>query len=255
MMRRCCTCSGTNGGRCIACKCVAQGLKCINCPLAMTGNCGNPNGSEVRSKPGSVVCPFPGCSDGRGGRAVVMIVSTLDKMRAHINSHLSESKFDIPASWLLSNHSCWCRCGFWITSLQLSCSTCRGAHSEIIHRRTPKADCLPPPPGHKPDISIRLCDPDPLPVPAEAVREFKSVEGKEIRFIDSLMELCRVNAPLIKQLPKSAVAVFAKTWAGLFMEATSTHSVASWRGVFLFPKAVLLAPVRGGRRISRRSSL
>ena len=36
------------------------------------------------------------------------------------------------------------------------------------------------------------------------------------------------------------------------MEAYATKSLASWKAVFMFPKAVLLAPVRMGRKVSQK---
>ena len=85
--------------------------------------------------------------------------SRLGELRAHVNSHLAQTPFTIPDSWLSASHSCWCHCRRWITSPQVLCSSCRGAHSEIGHRRTPVADGLPLPPGPKPDIAIKLRDP------------------------------------------------------------------------------------------------
>ena len=136
------------------------------------------HGSEIKLKDGALVCPFPGCSDGRGGRSVVLQGSKLGELRAHVNSHLAEQKFDISNNWFTTSNSRWCPCGQWVTSLSLSCSTCRGSHSEIVHR-TPIADGLPPPPGMKPDISVRLRGPDIQSIPRDG-KEFKAFgEGQE----------------------------------------------------------------------------
>jgi len=49
--------------------------------------------------------------------------------------------------------------------------------------------------------------------------------------------------------------MFARTWAGLLQEATSSKSESSWVEFFMFPKAVLLSPPRGVRGVSRKASL
>ena len=183
---------------------------------------------------------------------MVMLGSKLGELRAHVNSHLSGRKFEISDSWLSESNSRWCHCGHWITSLSLSCSTCRGSHSEIVHR-TPLADGLPPPPGMKPDISIRLRGSDVQPLPEE-VQDFKAFpDGDECKASNELskvlLDLCQVDVPLIKFLPRPAASPFATAWAGLLRAA---RSLASWEAVFMFPKAVLLAPYRMGKKTMKK---
>ena len=107
-----------------------------------------------------------------------------------------------------------------------------------MRRKPPKADGLPPPPGLKPDISIRISGPDVQPVSPEVKVDLDVKEESS----DALFELCRTDVPLLKYLPGPAASPFARAWASLFLEAYSKQSVESWRAVFMFPKAVLLAP-------------
>ena len=69
-----------------------------------------------------------------------------------------------------------------------------------------------------------------------------------------LLAICFTNAPLMKVVPKREAALFSRLWSGLF-EAMERKDVVSWADFFRFPKCVLLAPVRGGRRITRSQSL
>jgi hypothetical protein len=70
-----------------------------------------------------------------------------------------------------------------------------------------------------------------------------------------LMAICFTNAPLMKAIPKREVALFARMWSGLLHQALERKQVSEWVDFFRFPKCILLAPVRGGRRISRSQSL
>ena len=175
--------------------------------------------------------------------------SRLGELRAHVNSHLAQTPFTIPDSWLSASHSCWCHCRRWITSPQVLCSSCRGAHSEIGHRRTPVADGLPLPPGPKPDIAIKLRDPGRL------MPESKGLENSvSSACVEALMEMCRIDVPLLKKIPGPAASGFTKTWASLFLEAISSRSIASWRAVFMYPKLSCL-PLFGEVAVSRTNSV
>ena len=63
----------------------------------------------------------------------------------------------------------------------------------------------------------------------------------------------RVYVPLMKYLPRPAASPFTKTWESLFLEAYSSHSLASWQACFMFPKAVLLAPARMGQKVKKKN--
>src|SRR6185312_718303 len=52
--------------------------------------------------------------------------------------------------------------------------------------------------------------------------------------------------------PPEAASPFSAAWARLFIEACTTRSLASWKSCFMFPKAVMLAPVRAGRRVVQK---
>ena len=71
--RRCCTCTRSNGSTCKGCKCATSGSGCVNCSLSAQNLCCNPHGSTVKPKTGTVACPLPACSDGKGGRASSML--------------------------------------------------------------------------------------------------------------------------------------------------------------------------------------
>ena len=70
-----------------------------------------------------------------------------------------------------------------------------------------------------------------------------------------LLAICFTNAPLLKVIPKREAAWFARMWSGLLHDAMEKRDVGSWVDFFRFPKCILLAPVRGGRRVSRSQSI
>jgi len=58
----------------------------------------------------------------------------------------------------------------------------------------------------------------------------------------------------MKQIPKREASLFSKTWSSLLDEALQLSDPASWFNFFSFPKCILLAPIRGGKRISKSRS-
>ena len=60
---------------------------------------------------------------------------------------------------------------------------------------------------------------------------------------------------MVKRVPKKVLPVFAKVWSDLLGEAVRSGSVSAWKGFLVFPRAILLSPPRGGRRISQKTSL
>src|SRR5690349_2710351 len=65
------------------------------------------------------------------------------------------------------------------------------------------------------------------------------------------MSICFTDVPLLKSRRNREAPLFARTWCGLLHDALVAQSVGSWFDFFVFPKCVLLTPVRGGRRISK----
>jgi len=108
----------------------------------------------------------------------------------------------------------------------------------------------------KPDISVHLRPALGHVIGVVENPELKRfVEGKSqipASFTEELMGLCKIDVPLLKFLPRAAASPFSGAWARLFTDAGVTGSLASWKACFMFPKAVLLAPVRAGRRVSQK---
>jgi hypothetical protein len=69
-----------------------------------------------------------------------------------------------------------------------------------------------------------------------------------------LMDIARLDTPLLKRVPTVAAARFATTWARLLDVAVESGSVQGWSDFFIFPKCMLWSPVRGGWRISSKRS-
>src|SRR6185312_8158598 len=58
----------------------------------------------------------------------------------------------------------------------------------------------------------------------------------------------------MKDIPRRQAPLFARTWASLLHEALIQKTAAAWFDYASFPKCILLAPIRGGKRISRVQS-
>jgi hypothetical protein len=63
-----------------------------------------------------------------------------------------------------------------------------------------------------------------------------------------------LDAPALKRVPRRVVSVFAASWASLLSEAVYAPSLSAWFRFFAFPRAVLLPPPRGGRRLVQRNN-
>lgn len=68
------------------------------------------------------------------------------------------------------------------------------------------------------------------------------------------MSICVVDVPLMKDVPKRQQCDFAAKWSDLLSAALSKQSAESWFDFFVFPKCILLAPPRGGKRLSKSRS-
>jgi hypothetical protein len=59
----------------------------------------------------------------------------------------------------------------------------------------------------------------------------------------------------MKVVPRREASLFATEWIRLLDNALDRKDVGSWVEFFRFPKCILLAPIRGGRRVSRSQSM
>jgi hypothetical protein len=58
----------------------------------------------------------------------------------------------------------------------------------------------------------------------------------------------------MKDIPRRQAALFARTWGSLLKDALDRGTPEAWFDYASFPKCILLAPIRGGKRISRVQS-
>jgi hypothetical protein len=72
---------------------------------------------------------------------------------------------------------------------------------------------------------------------------------------EDLLNICRLDTPMLRRIPRRASSAFAKKWADLLQEAMLVRTEITWARFLQFPKAVLLAPSRGGKRISRKANM
>ena len=79
-------------------------------------------------------------------------------------------------------------------------------------------------------------------------------EEKAHAFFVPLMDLCRVDTPLVKRVPNSQCSRFATMWGKLLSQAVADKSLGSWSEFFMFPKCILWTPVRGGKRIAKKAN-
>ena len=64
-----------------------------------------------------------------------------------------------------------------------------------------------------------------------------------------------MDTPLIKRVPNSQRSNFATAWGRLLDAAVSSKQEAAWSEFFLFPKCILWAPSRGGKRIAKKGNM
>jgi hypothetical protein len=74
-------------------------------------------------------------------------------------------------------------------------------------------------------------------------------------FFVPLMDICKLDTPVLKRIPNSQRANFATTWGRLLDEATDKQQEADWSEFFLFPKCILWSPVRGGKRLAKKANM
>ena len=61
----------------------------------------------------------------------------------------------------------------------------------------------------------------------------------------SLMDICRLDTPLVKRVPNSQRAAFAREWGSLLDQAVHSGQIGNWTDFFIFPKCIWGTPVRG----------
>ena len=135
---------------------------------------------------------------------------------------------------------------------------------------TKRCPHCPPPDEHNvpkmsylPDLPPRIIIPSTSLSTAESKSSVPSWSGSdrplEVKVADAydkqLISICFANVPLLKTIPKREAASFARNWSILLDGALSKKDSTSWFDYFRVPKCILLAPVRGGRRISRSQSM
>ena len=64
-------------------------------------------------------------------------------------------------------------------------------------------------------------------------------EEKAHTFFVPLMDLCRVDTPLVKRVPNSQCSRFATMWGKLLSQAVADKSLGSWSEFFMFPKCLV----------------
>ncbi len=64
----------------------------------------------------------------------------------------------------------------------------------------------------------------------------------------SLMDICRLDTPLVKRVPNSQRAAFAREWGSLLDQAVHSGQVGNWTDFFIFPKCLLCGEARVCRK-------
>ena len=77
----------------------------------------------------------------------------------------------------------------------------------------------------------------------------------DLSFFVPLMDMCRLNTPLLKRIPNSQRSAFATLWGRLLDEAVASKHVSKWCEFFMLPKCVLWSPARGGKRLAKKVSM
>ena len=91
------------------------------------------------------------------------------------------------------------------------------------------------------------------PVAKVALSEEKKAVARSCSI--SLMDICRLDTPLVKRVPNSQRAAFAREWGSLLDQAVHSGQVGNWTDFFIFPKCILWTPVRGGKRLSKKTNM
>jgi hypothetical protein len=68
-----------------------------------------------------------------------------------------------------------------------------------------------------------------------------------------LLDICKLNTPLVKRVPNSQRSSFAVEWGRLLSQALADELEVSWSEFFTFPRCILWSPPRGGRRVTKKA--
>ena len=71
----------------------------------------------------------------------------------------------------------------------------------------------------------------------------------------ALLELCKLGTPIVKRVPKQVLPLFAKGWAELLWAAVTQKTLGAWWSFLAYPRVVLLARKRGGKKLKEKHSL
>ena len=70
-----------------------------------------------------------------------------------------------------------------------------------------------------------------------------------------LMEICRLDTPLMKRLPQSQRTSFACVWARCLEAALRSGFESDWSDFFILPRCILWSPARAGKRVAQPSEV
>ena len=95
--------------------------------------------------------------------------------------------------------------------------------------------------------------------PQRGVQRPLGAQGQEVKcaraFFVPLMDICRIDTPVLKRVPNAQRSNFATTWGRLLQAAVDSKQEAAWSEFFVFPKCILWSPTRGGKRLSKKASM
>ena len=124
--------------------------------------------------------------------------------------------------------------------------------SALAKKLAASAACVPPSPAavaHAASARPPTAASRPQPSRAQPVGE-----AKYPRLLVPLMEICKVDTPVIKRIPNAQRSNFAGFWGRLLDQATLSKQESAWAEFFLFPKCILWSPIRGGKRFAKKAT-
>ena len=80
-------------------------------------------------------------------------------------------------------------------------------------------------------------------------------QKQEQLFFVPLMEICQLNSTLLERIPNSQRSEFATVKGRLLHDDVDSGHLSQWSQFFMFPKCIFWSPVRGGKRLSKRTTV